>query len=232
MVFINKESSPASLENYKLTHPNNTYSNLKREPEIRNDIYNSLIVEQFGLCAYCMCRIFNRSKDDRNIQIEHFLPQSDNTPVSSSSLTLGEIKSLDYSNMLGVCDGGKKFNSENALKGIDNLTCDSHRKNYLLTINPLEKKYFFPRKIEYNGNGEIFSTDSVIDLDLKQTLNLNLLRLTILRKSVWKNIIEKISKGLINSKNKQQVIQNLKTPVNGELEPFYDVAVYFIEKFV
>lgn len=231
MVFIKKGKSPSSLENYKLTHPNKTYSNMNQS-NIRNDIYNSLIAEQYGLCAYCMCRIFNRNKDDRNIQIEHFIPQSDNTHIHGSSLTLGQQKSLDYTNMLGVCDGGKKYNSDNCLKGLANLTCDSHRGNNPLSFNPLEPSNFTIRQIEYKNDGTIFSAVATINDDLDKNLNLNLLRLKNLRKDVLKEFIKYISKGIINSSNKNQIINNLKTPVNGELEPFFDVAVYFVEKFV
>lgn len=231
MVFINKGTSPSSLENYRLTHPNKTYDDMKKS-KIRNDIYNSLIVEQYGLCAYCMCRIFNHSKTDRNIQIEHFIPRSDNTPVSGSSFTLGQIKSLDYTNMLGVCDGGKKYNSNNGLNGIGNLTCDSHRENNPLSFNPLDSSNFAIRQIEYKNDGTIFSANTGINQDLDINLNLNLLRLKNLRKDVLKELIKQISSGKIKSSNKQQIINNLKTPVNGELEPFFDVAVYFVEKIV
>ena len=113
MVFIQKGPAPASLTSYLATNPTATYDNLKSNKNIKIDIYNSLIAEQYGLCAYCMTRILYNPITDRNIQIEHYIPQSDSTLVAGSSQTLGQIKSLDYTNMLGVCDGGKQYNKDN-----------------------------------------------------------------------------------------------------------------------
>lgn len=232
MVYIQKGSAPASLTSYLVAHPTATYDKLKRHKNIKVDIYNSLIAEQYGLCAYCMCRIFYNPGTDRNIQIEHYIPQSDSTLVVGCSLTLGQKKSLDYTNMLGVCDGGKQYNRDNSLSGLENLSCDAHRGNTPLTINPLDNSFFSPRIFEYKNSGKIDSSNSAIKTDLTETLNLNVQRLVNLRKQAINKVVTMISKGQITSANKSQRITELKTPKNGKLEAFYDVSAFFIDKLV
>ena len=232
MVFIQKGPAPASLTSYLATNPTATYDNLKSNKNIKIDIYNSLIAEQYGLCAYCMTRILYNPITDRNIQIEHYIPQSDSTLVAGSSQTLGQIKSLDYTNMLGVCDGGKQYNKDNSLSGLENLSCDAHRGNTPLTINPLDNSFFSPRAFEYKNSGEIDSANSVIKTDLVDTLHLNVLRLVSLRKQAMNKVVTMISKGQITSANKAQRITELKTPKNGQLEAFFDFSVFFIDKLV
>ena len=232
MVFIQKGPAPASLTSYLATSPTATYDNLKSHKNIKIDIYNSLIAEQYGLCAYCMSRILYNPITERNIQIEHYIPQSDSTPVAGCSLTLGQKKSLDYTNMLGVCDGGKQYNKDNSLSGLENLSCDAHRGNTPLKINPLDNSFFSPRVFEYKNRGKIDSNDSAIKKDLAETLNLNVQRLVSLRKQARNKVITMISKGQITSANKAQRIAELKTPKNGKLEAFFDVSVFFIDKLV
>ena len=55
-----------------------------------------------------------------NMKIEHWQSQSEH-----------QAKELDYSNMLGVCNG-------NAGHVQRDTTCDTHRGNSPLTINPLD----------------------------------------------------------------------------------------------
>lgn len=232
MVYIQKGSAPASLTSYLATHPTATYNNVKRHKNIRIDIYNFLIAEQYGLCAYCMSRILYNPITNRNIQIEHYIPQSDSTAVVGSSLSLGQIKSVDYTNMIGVCDGGKQYNRDESLSGLENLSCDAHRGNTPLTINPLDNSFFSTRVFEYKNSGKIDSANSSIKKDLTETLNLNVQRLVSLRKQAMNKVIFMISKGKITSTNKNQTIAALKTPKNGKLEAFFDVSIFFINKHV
>ena len=68
--------------------------------------------------------------------------------------------------MLGVCSG----NSASA-GAYENLTCDRHRGNTALTVNPLDENTV--RKIKYKSDGTIYSDDMAIETDLNETLNLN-----------------------------------------------------------
>lgn len=74
---------------------------------------------------------------------------------------------LDFKWMLGVCYG-------NSLKkGVkpENTTCDAHRGNTELSINPFDEKAV--RKIKYRADGSIYSDDVKINNDVTETLNLN-----------------------------------------------------------
>lgn len=75
----------------------------------KNDIKEILLHEQHGICAYCMKRI----RMDNHSRVEHFIPLSRN-----------KDKAIDYSNMLGVCDGGEKALGNQGHV----LCCDAHKK--------------------------------------------------------------------------------------------------------
>ena len=68
--------------------------------------------------------------------------------------------------MLAVCFGNKKQ------AGVfENLTCDQHRRNTPLTVNPLDRTSI--DKIKYKTDGTIYSDDPDIEKDLDDILNLN-----------------------------------------------------------
>lgn len=146
MLYIRKENIPVSLLKYR----QDKYAYYDGYKE-KDDVRKALLQEQGYLCAYCMRRI-----DLKNMKIEHWKPQS----------ILTEKARLEYKNMLGVCLGHKEGDSK------EDETCDSHRGNEKLTVNPLDENTI--RKIIYKvSDGTIFSKDDVIDKDLDKTLNLN-----------------------------------------------------------
>ena len=151
MLYIKKGREPKSLTEYKKII-NATYDGYRDKDDVRK----ALMDEQNGLCAYCMCKL----KDVSDVQIEHYIPQSE----------CGEQPhlALSYTNMLGVCNGGTKSCRDG---GKERLTCDAHRGNTPLTIDPWNPSII--DKIEYLHDGTIFSKDHNIDKDLDETLNLN-----------------------------------------------------------
>ena len=66
--------------------------------------------------------------------------------------------------MLGVCLGNRRYEFKMQ-------TCDAHRRNTPLTINPYNQAAI--GKIAYHTNGSIYSDDPAINTDLNETLNLN-----------------------------------------------------------
>lgn len=150
MMHIEKGRAPEELEVYKKT-PGVNYRNM--DTRVKKAIRLSLLEEQHWLCAYCMMPI-----DERKTHIEHYLPQSDDNG-----------KSLDYENMLGVCDGGQT--REDRKKGRASLTCDAHRKNQPMKVDPRDKKSM--DSIYYDENCSVCSKDKDIDRDLNDALNLN-----------------------------------------------------------
>ena len=154
MRYIEKHAEPKSLTAYK-KHANAYYDGCDKD-----DIRKQLLEDQGYLCAYCMRRIpekiaaKNGSIIDK-MKIEHWFPESQ----------CSEQQKLDFRNMLGVCMG-------NAGHPHSETTCDVHRKDKILTINPLDRDMV--KKIRYNTHtGEILSDDDQINKDLNSTLNLN-----------------------------------------------------------
>lgn len=123
----------------------------------KNGVKAVLIHEQRGLCAYCMRRI----RMDSHSRIEHFVPVS-----------ADKEKAIDYSNMLGVCDGGEKTMG---LQG-HILCCDAHKKETVICTNPLDKVQM--DKIAYKPDGTIYTEprDDAMERDINETLLLNGLR--------------------------------------------------------
>ena len=122
----------------------------------KDAIKSNLLTEQYHLCAYCMRRI----KLD-SMQIEHYIAQN---PKDADGYQIGQ--SVDYNNMLGVCQGDKK--TAHSLK---NLTCDQHRQNEPLTVDPRDPH--IEDVIRYKDDGTICSRNKDINRDLDEILNLN-----------------------------------------------------------
>ena len=74
---------------------------------------------------------------------------------------------LDFKWMLGVCYGNS------LVRGVkpEDKTCDAHRGNTELTVNPFDE--MSARKIKYKADGSIYSEDAEINKDVTETLNLN-----------------------------------------------------------
>jgi len=120
MKYIEKsnKNEPDSLKIYRETTPNKSYSGYGSP----NELKRALLKEQGGICAYCMSRINLKINVNNKpqIEVEHIKSQK-NYPE----------KSLDYENLVGVCNGN--------LGGIEH--CDKSKKyNELKKIFPTEKK--------------------------------------------------------------------------------------------
>lgn len=120
----------------------------------KNEVKEILLHEQHGICAYCMRRI----RMDNHSRVEHLVP------LSSS-----KDKAIDYSNMLGVCDGGEKITGNQG----HILCCDAHKKETEIAISPLDKVQM--DKIAYDKDGKIFTEprDEAMEEDINEVLLLN-----------------------------------------------------------
>ena len=116
----------------------------------------SLIAEQHGLCAYCMRRIRN----DTNMTIEHWRP-----------IDIDENGALDYDNMLGVCDGGRRAGTMVETPHV--LCCDASKGDRAITINPCNLEHM--SKIRYSTDGHIYTypRDEILEKDINEVLHLN-----------------------------------------------------------
>ena len=131
---------------------------------LKKRVRNSLIREQGGLCAYCMCRIPRTDVPPQvaPIIIEHMVPRD---PEDGRDVGQG----LDYNNLLAVCHGNKSIGGEHHF---EDLTCDAHRGNIeFRKVNPCDPKTL--ETIYYHLDGEIDAEDPDVRYDLVETLNLN-----------------------------------------------------------
>lgn len=163
MIHIQKGNEPRELIQYRLNKSNGVPTYADMPSDVHQIVLKSLMEEQGFLCAYCMCRIpQDASKHNPPASIEHIDPQS----------KTDDAKALDYGNMLAVCSGNQNPANQELLRlGEKRLTCDAHRHNRPLAVSPLDSRTL--ATIRYKSDGTIFSTDSAVNTDLNDALNLN-----------------------------------------------------------
>jgi uncharacterized protein (TIGR02646 family) len=114
------------------------WSYFKRSGQVKNDIRESLIVEQGYICAYCNREIHNEAVDttadinwiDTRLIIEH---------LGAKSVDI-QGNTLNYDNFVATCEGGEKI--DDTLLGIGNIPierpyCDKKKLNQYLALHPL-----------------------------------------------------------------------------------------------
>lgn len=181
-----------------------SYSDL-REKE-KDEIKKILIDEQHCRCAYCMCRI-----DLESTSIEHYIPQSVDSTVS-----------LDYGNMLAVCNITKD-------KPRKHQTCDAHRGDAFLHINPLKQNDI--DTIRYTHSGTIFSVNDNYNRDIDDTLNLNEERLKNNRKAALQSLVNRSNKSKDKEWSKDKIkrfLAKLYSPDNDT--QYAGFLIYMLEK--
>lgn len=216
MIKIQKKLEPIELKTFREENPNASF-NYGLTEGVKPAIQKSLCEEQGFICAYCMKRIYPKS--DR-MRVEHFEEQENH-----------KEKTLDYSNMLGVCTG--------LTSGL--YHCDNFRgkmgygNNAPLKYNPSSIEDFSKQEISYKSDGTIISSDKEFNEQLSTVLNLNNEILKENRKAIRNQVIKAI--GII-AKNKAitktQLGNILKEwtskDIEGKYKEYFGVAVEFIEK--
>ena len=174
MKHIVKGNEPNSLQKYRTTTPNASYSGFPAASDVRE----ALLKEQGFICAYCMNRISAdlNAQNKPKTEIEHYRSQHRHPKLD-----------LVFSNMLGVCNG-------NAGKAKHKLICDKAKSTFDqsndLTIDPLRIERI--NQLHYTLEGEIFSLNEVIEDDLNRILNLNEEALKEERRTVYVQMKKKI----------------------------------------
>lgn len=153
MIPIIKGKEPAAFARVKVDLRNTpdapvSYSSLHGDQ--RRELLEPLLEEQGYLCAYCMCRI---GTADNPGTIEHLVPQHPDSELGDDAL------SLSYANMVAVCDGR------------EGLTCDKHRGNTPMKVDPTKPHTL--ESIKYSRDGRIDADDRAVRDDLQITLGLN-----------------------------------------------------------
>ena len=153
MIPIEKKAEPKALTKAKRdirNTPDATFGFSSLRGNDKHEVLQALVREQGYLCAYCMCRI---DANGNQATIEHLEPQH---PMAAAPN--GEL-SLAYENMVAVCDGR------------NGATCDKHRGNAPLTVNPTKPHTL--DSITYRRDGRIDAGNEAVRRDLQQTLGLN-----------------------------------------------------------
>lgn len=156
MIVVRRGKEPNSLLQFRKQYP---YAEYEDTPSyVLKDIREQMWEEQKHLCAYCMRKIDSPGVE----RIEHCRPRHPHDEVEHDKKA-----TLDYKWMLGVCYGNSLTKGVNQ----EDTTCDAHRGNTELTINPFDE--LSVRKIKYKADGSIYSDDADINKDITETLNLN-----------------------------------------------------------
>jgi uncharacterized protein (TIGR02646 family) len=209
MKYIDKKTTkiPFSFQKH-LLQPNHHYDNY---PE-KDDLRASLLKEQGYICCYCMRRIAEPTA--QKMVIEHFKPQS-----------LYPELQFDYNNLLASCQG-----NEGASEAYQH--CDERKKSREIALNPLNQTMM--ERIKFTGNGEIYTTDEILDNDINHVLNLNLQQLKNERKAIILGLEQKIkrkfkdktvSKSFINELLKEWSVRE-----ENQYRSMCQVAIQYLQK--
>lgn len=208
---IEKGKEPKSLEKHRAAKGD--FEGLRK-----NKLRKQLIEEQGYICCYCMRRI----KSDEPIvstKIEHVKSQKNHPELQ-----------LVYQNLLLACEGNEGYPKIMQ-------TCDTYKGEYDLSFNPADKNRNVESLIKYLKNGEIRSSDPVLDNELNEILHLNTKDLTDTRAGYYKIFDDKIKQ--IGNEYKGKKIprgvfetekEQLLTKFGGKFPEFCMVGVYLLNK--
>ena len=206
---ITKGAEPPSLTAHRQT-PHCDYDNYADKESLRQ----VLVTEQCGICCYCMGRIRN---GPTTMKIEHW---------RCHSRYLSER--LNYRNLLGACLGGdgQPFHLQH---------CDTRKGDLDLKWNPADPAHHIETRLRYELDGSIRSDDADFGNHLVAILNLNLPVLKNNRKGVldavlnwWKHEKERLRGPVPRARFEAE--RNRRNAGAGEIEPFCQVAVWWLEQ--
>ena len=202
MIVVQKGKEPNSLLAFRKQHPDADYEDMPTN--VLKDVRSQMWEEQGHLCAYCMKKI----EDPRDVRVEHCKPRHPQDEIKHD-----KKETLEFKWMLGVCYGNS---IEKGVKPED-TTCDAHKGNAELTINPFDE--LSVRKIKYKADGSIYSDDADINEDVTEILNLNCEAISL--PETRKNVLNVL---------KNEIVEKCKGKSHDayirELERIYDRLVY------
>lgn len=202
---ISKGTEPKSLTQHRC----NTNSDYDNYPD-KDDLRESLVLEQRGICCYCMQRIRPTSTA---MKIEHWQCQA-----------RYPHRQLDYSNLLGACLGCQN-------QSLERHHCDTRKGDHDLAYNPANPTHDVERKLTFLGDGTLQSTEVIFDQEINEVLNLNE---GILKKN-RRALLDSIKDEFMGKNPSKADIQKEIRKWNGDLddgvlEPFCQVAIYYLRK--
>jgi uncharacterized protein (TIGR02646 family) len=201
---IQKKPEPISLTEHRC----NTHTNYDNYAD-KDDLRNSLVDEQRGICCYCMQRI---QPNLENMKIEHWKSQK-----------YFSAKQLDYDNLLGACLGGMG-------KPYKDQHCDTRKQEKDLSFNPASQSHDVEKMFMLPGSGRIEAKDPQLQKELEDILNLNHPRLVSNRKAVIDSFTQLLRNNAIRDSDLPKYLASWEGKGEGKLEPFCQVVIYYLRK--
>lgn len=182
----------------------------------KDDLRFSLWKEQGGLCGYCMRRINFTPGFTTDTRIEHIKPRK---------ISMAEGKpeeTFSYGNMILCCNGD--------IDGNNNFHCDRSKKDKEICFTPFDKAVI--DTLSYSSkDGSIKSSDSSIDNDIKNILNLNHPRLAANRLAVIKGLIKVMGNGTWKKRDLQhKILYYSSRNAEGHLKVYCGVVLWYLNK--
>jgi len=204
---IQKNHEPRCLAQHRC-RAHSDYDNFDRNE--KDEVRLSLLLEQGGICAYCMQRI---KSEIGGMKIEHWRCQD---RYSDDQLV--------YGNMLGVCMGGEGHPRRDQ-------HCDTYKGNADFCSNPANPAHNVEAVIRYLGDGRIKANDAQLDRELNEVLNLNHPMLVNNRKAILISFQESLARvGHLKAAAIRRHIDQWSQPFQGNLQPFCMVVIYWLRK--
>lgn len=137
-------------------------------------------------------------------------------------------RQLDYSNMLGACLGGQGQPG-------DKQHCDTRKGKKELKFNPADPTHSIEKRIRFEIDGTIRSSDVDFNAQLNEVLGLNVAVIKNRRKAIVDGLAQWLKSYHARHHRGPDVatLQRLraqKVPSNGQLEPFVHVTVWWIDQ--
>ncbi|WP_318442575.1 retron Ec78 anti-phage system effector HNH endonuclease PtuB [Photobacterium leiognathi] len=249
MKTIIKTDEPESLIEYKTIFPDDNWKdgfrkNAGKQPIL--DVYNKIIADQKGLCAYCEIDLKNgEGKALNDFRVEHFFPEN---PAEEDKRNDGINYALYWPNMIGCCTGGNTksvIDSDTRYTNPD-VSCDVNKKNLdwtsmilnpLVDIKPLDLIFKFDE-----NDGMISVNDVTCPEELKDKANksIELLQLNANKlKKFRKAVIDKLNEELLIADDDHELDDYLdelaetflsQDVETDHLQPFFSTIRWYLGK--
>jgi uncharacterized protein (TIGR02646 family) len=218
--FFQKEHEPRTITDTKCagtTNLDTTKSARAAFDQIdKRAARKQLAREQGWLCAFCMRQIDEEFKDELG---QFVMKIAHRVPIDAESQ-----RALDWSNLLGSCDGGQRSNGRHE-------TCDLLQKNEPISVDPTQRasvqRLHFKRRDAKPGLF-ISSDDATLAHDVEQTLGLNGGDLPELRETIWRAFLsaiqKKYPKAHWDSATRAKFFEDWKYAAGSKLRPFLGVV--------
>lgn len=213
---IVKHTEPRTFVEHR-AKPHSNFDNIPLF--VKEELRQSLLVEQGFICCYCMKRI--PENNPPKIKIEHFRCQDEN-----------EHLQITYSNLFGACTGNE---GQPRIK----QTCDTKKGNIDLNINPIANLPDCESLFKYDADGEMSSNnaDPEINRQINDVLNLNMQTLKDGRRAIYLEVQKKVQSESRQFKDRRLKVRYLEqerlkwlTKSENKFKPFCMVAVYYLTK--